>query len=80
MSAYEVAGETVLETNMTRFVARFTGSLGSSPLTVRIDDSTALGSIVLGGTARIIEADLRASNGIVHVIDSVLIPPNVISE
>jgi len=54
-------------------------------LTVGVD---ADGNTVLGGTggpnsvvipgevATIIEADLEASNGIVHVIDTVLIPPN----
>jgi transforming growth factor-beta-induced protein len=33
------------------------------------------GSVVINGTATVIAADVEASNGIVHVIDAVLLPP-----
>ncbi len=33
-----------------------------------------------GGTSRIVEANIRASNGVIHVIDSVLIPGTKVSE
>lgn len=34
------------------------------------------GSVLTVGGARILEADVQASNGIVHVIDKVLVPPH----
>ena len=43
-------------------------------LTVRIQRGTV--SIVgAGSTARVVQADVQASNGVVHVIDTVLLPP-----
>lgn len=36
--------------------------------------STQNGAIVLDGTARVIEPNLEASNGVVHIIDTVLVP------
>ena len=49
-------------------------TVSTFPLTVEVD---ADGNVLLGGTARIIQADLIASNGVVHVIDTVLIPPGL---
>ena len=49
-------------------------TVSTFPLTVEVD---ADGNVLLGGTARIIQADLIASNGVVHVIDTVLIPPDL---
>merc|ERR1711965_163905 len=37
-------------------------------------------SVTVGGTAKVIAADVMASNGVVHVIDTVLIPPKNIVE
>ncbi len=34
------------------------------------------GKLVLNGNSRVIVADLKASNGIVHAIDTVLVPPS----
>ena len=34
------------------------------------------GKLVLNGSSRVIVADLKASNGIVHAIDAVLVPPS----
>jgi uncharacterized surface protein with fasciclin (FAS1) repeats len=34
------------------------------------------GKLVLNGTSRVIVADLMASNGIVHAIEAVLVPPS----
>lgn len=41
-------------------------------LTVTVDDE---GTVTINGTAAIVEADLLAANGVVHVIDAVLTPP-----
>ncbi len=33
------------------------------------------GSVFLNGTTKVIKTDIQASNGVIHVIDSVLMPP-----
>jgi uncharacterized surface protein with fasciclin (FAS1) repeats len=38
--------------------------------------SIKAGKLVLNGTSRVIVADVMASNGIVHAIDTVLVPPS----
>ena len=45
-------------------------TLNGSPLDVTVDGET-----VMVGAATIVRYDLSASNGVVHVIDTVLIPP-----
>ncbi len=35
------------------------------------------GKIVLNGSSRVVVADVMASNGVVHAIDTVLVPPSV---
>lgn len=44
-------------------------------LAVAVD---ADGNVVINDVAKIIQPDLKASNGIVHVIDAVLIPPGLL--
>lgn len=36
------------------------------------------GKLVLNGNSRVIVADIKASNGIVHAIDTVLVPPSAL--
>jgi transforming growth factor-beta-induced protein len=36
------------------------------------------GKIVLNGTARVVIPDVKASNGVIHAIDSVLVPPSLL--
>jgi transforming growth factor-beta-induced protein len=47
-------------------------TLQGSTITVEIVD----GSVVLNGTARVITVDLEAGNGVIHVIDAVILPPS----
>ena len=35
------------------------------------------GTVTINGTATVIETDLRATNGVIHIIDRVLIPPTL---
>ena len=35
------------------------------------------GKIVLNGTARVVISDVKASNGVIHAIDAVLVPPSL---
>jgi uncharacterized surface protein with fasciclin (FAS1) repeats len=32
------------------------------------------GSVVVNGTAEVVSADVKASNGVIHAIDTVLMP------
>ena len=49
-------------------------TLQGETITVEVVD----GSIVLnGGQATVTEADLEASNGIVHILDGILLPPSI---
>ena len=38
--------------------------------------SLKAGKLVLNGSARVIVADVKASNGVIHAIDAVLVPPS----
>ena len=52
---------------------------GASVKTVqgeRIKLSLKAGKLVLNGTSRVIVADVMASNGVIHAIDTVLVPPS----
>ncbi len=43
-----------------------------SPVNIQVKN----GRVIVGG-AKVIKADIKASNGIIHVIDKVIIPPDV---
>ena len=47
-------------------------TLTANPLAITSDDD----SVLIGG-ARVLEADVLASNGIIHAIDRVLLPPDL---
>tara|TARA_B110000879_G_scaffold183297_1_gene241971 strand:+ start:189 stop:689 length:501 start_codon:yes stop_codon:yes gene_type:complete len=34
------------------------------------------GSLTLNGTAKVVKADIKCSNGVIHVIDNVIMPPS----
>jgi uncharacterized surface protein with fasciclin (FAS1) repeats len=44
-----------------------------------ISIATVNGSVVLNGASKVVTTDIMASNGIIHVIDSVLLPPSITS-
>jgi uncharacterized surface protein with fasciclin (FAS1) repeats len=53
-------------------VAGDVASLEGSPITVTIADG-----VVLNGSAHVVTADVAASNGVIHIIDAVIVPPSV---
>jgi transforming growth factor-beta-induced protein len=46
-------------------------TVNGAPITVEVVD----GNVVLNGTATVVMVDLEAGNGVVHVIDAVILPP-----
>lgn len=47
-------------------------TVNGAPITVEVVD----GNVVLNGTATVTATDLQAGNGVVHVIDAVILPPS----
>ncbi len=45
----------------------------------KVDFAVVDGGVVLNGTVKVVTTDINASNGIIHVIDTVLIPPSIAS-
>lgn len=41
-----------------------------------IDVSVSGGSVFLNGDSRVVETDILATNGVIHVIDTVILPPS----
>lgn len=46
-------------------------SVEGSPIAITVKD----GTVYLNGTAKVVTPDVMASNGVIHVIDKVLLPP-----
>jgi transforming growth factor-beta-induced protein len=46
-------------------------SVEGSPIAIAVKD----GSVFLNDTAKVVATDVMASNGVIHVIDSVILPP-----
>ena len=46
-------------------------SVEGSPIAIAVED----GSVVLNDTATVVTPDVMASNGVIHVIDAVILPP-----
>lgn len=63
---YHVVPGTVLSTDLS---SGSVDSVAGIPLTVSVDGGVAI------NTANVVQADIAASNGVIHVIDSVLLPP-----
>ena len=62
------------DTSAADILAMGSGSIKSQQGSA-ISFDTRSGKVVLNDITRVIKADVRASNGVVHVIDSILIPP-----
>ena len=51
-------------------------AVNSAPFTITVADGKATISDGQGQTANIVKTDIKARNGVVHVIDTVLLPPS----
>jgi uncharacterized surface protein with fasciclin (FAS1) repeats len=48
-------------------------SVEGSNITVTVD----AGTVTLNGSSKVIATDVPASNGVIHVIDAVILPPGL---
>ena len=69
LTYHVVTGEVLAETVVTLDSAT---TLAGLPVTIEVVD----GTVVLNGSANVVTTDIMTSNGIIHVIDAVLIPPS----
>ncbi|WP_239113065.1 fasciclin domain-containing protein [Halomicronema sp. CCY15110] len=49
-------------------------TVAGSPISINVDDATGT---VMVNEATVVQADVSASNGVIHVIDQVLLPPDL---
>jgi len=47
-------------------------TVNGAPISITVAD----GTVVLNGTVKVVKTDIVASNGVIHVLDSVLLPPS----
>eukprot|EP00745_Piridium_sociabile_P014268 TRINITY_DN20_c0_g1_i3.p1 TRINITY_DN20_c0_g1~~TRINITY_DN20_c0_g1_i3.p1 ORF type:complete len:427 (-),score=72.99 TRINITY_DN20_c0_g1_i3:7-1287(-) len=73
--AHVIASDVVLSKDLTTGVNKFT-TVGMTDVTFSREPRGA-GLLLDGGKAKVTEADITAVNGVVHVIDTVLLPPTV---
>ena len=73
---YHVVGSEVYSTSLKSGVVPSlnTGSPDKTPLSLLVN----VGSTVMINDAKVVKADVMASNGVIHVIDKVLLPPTVV--
>ncbi|MBN1159262.1 MAG: fasciclin domain-containing protein [Bacteroidales bacterium] len=72
---YHVVSGSVMSTDLT---SGFTGTLSPGPGETKVSLQVEVGSVILNGSAQVTNADIMASNGVIHVIDEVLLPPDVV--
>ena len=68
--AYHVVGAKVMAADVKAGDAT---SVEGSPIAITIEG----GTVMLNGSAKVVAADVAASNGVIHVIDQVILPPGL---
>jgi transforming growth factor-beta-induced protein len=72
---YHVVSGEVMSTDLTDgYVSTLSPGPGDSKVSVLVD----AGNVVLNASSDVIQADIEAENGVIHVIDEVLLPPTVV--
>jgi transforming growth factor-beta-induced protein len=73
---YHVLGIKAVSTGLTSgYVSTLSPALGGRFVSLKIDVS---GGVKLNGATSVTTADVTASNGVIHIIDNVLLPPTVV--
>lgn len=71
---YHVVSGSVLAADVVALDAATT--VGGEDIAIAVDG----GEVVLNGVAKVIITDIEASNGVIHVIDAVILPPSMMAE
>jgi transforming growth factor-beta-induced protein len=73
---YHVVSGKVLSTDLTN---GYVNTLSSGPEQTAISLQVNADEVILNGSSEVTSADILASNGVIHVIDKVLLPPTVVN-
>ncbi len=74
---FHVLGSRVPSTDLSdTYVNTLATGPNSEPLSLQVETS---GAIEFNGSAKPISVDIEASNGIIHIIDKVMLPPNSVT-
>jgi transforming growth factor-beta-induced protein len=73
---YHVVSGKVLSTDLTN---GYVNTLSSGPEQTAISLQVNADEVILNGSSEITSADILATNGVIHVIDKVLLPPTVVN-
>jgi uncharacterized surface protein with fasciclin (FAS1) repeats len=68
--AYHVVSGKVMASDVVKLDGKEVKTVQGSPVLIKVDSGA-----VMVGNARVTRTDIQASNGVIHVIDSVLLPP-----
>jgi uncharacterized surface protein with fasciclin (FAS1) repeats len=71
---YHVVGQVVSAADVVNYESAVT--VQGEPVAIAVED----GNVMLNESAKVIITDIAASNGIIHVIDSVILPPSMTAE
>jgi transforming growth factor-beta-induced protein len=72
---YHVVSGKVLSSDLTNgYVATLSEGPGDNKISLQVDTD----DVLLNGSTAVTAADIMASNGVIHVIDKVLLPPTVV--
>jgi uncharacterized surface protein with fasciclin (FAS1) repeats len=69
---YHVVSGNVTSKDAAALDGKSAKSVEGAPIKVAVDG----GSVVLNGKAKVIKADIKCKNGVIHVVDAVLMPPS----
>src|SRR5512135_1761559 len=67
---YHVVSGKVMATDVVKLDGKEVKTVQGSPVVIKVD-----GGAVMVGSAKVTKTDIQTSNGVIHVIDNVLLPP-----
>jgi uncharacterized surface protein with fasciclin (FAS1) repeats len=67
---YHVVSGKVMATDVVKLDGKEVKTVQGSPVVIKVD-----GGAVMVGSAKVTKTDIQTSNGVIHVIDTVLLPP-----
>jgi uncharacterized surface protein with fasciclin (FAS1) repeats len=72
---YHVVPSSVLAADVVKLSGKTVKTVQGGELTVNVKDGKVSLTDAMKGTANVTATDVKASNGVIHVIDAVLMPP-----